>query len=93
MTDIKEKAVAKQTEYHNPQHEEPLREQDSEVSSVTKAESDAGTHENVEDSYHGPHMSRHTRFPTQDLVETHNIEKTGTNDKIQILVNLHWGKV
>jgi hypothetical protein len=62
----------------NPEHEEPPP--DSETSSATKAESDAGA-EDVEDYHEGPRVSRHTRFPTHDLAQTHDIEKTGTNNK------------
>ena len=64
---------------HNDEHEAPLR---SEASSETKAESDAGD-ENVENS-RGPQVGRHTRFPTHDLAVTRDIEKTGTNSKIEI---------
>jgi MFS family permease len=60
---------------HEGGHEAPL--EDSEASSATKSD------ENVEDA-HGPHVSRHTRFPTHDLAQTRDIEKTGTNDKIEI---------
>ena len=79
MADINEKAVHETGQ--NPDPEEPLH--DSEASSATKAESDARA-ENMEDSHGGPHVSRHTRFPTHDLAQTHDIEKTGTNDKIEI---------
>ena len=47
-------------------------------SSATKANDD------TDDSNGGPDVSRHTRFPTHDLAQIHDIEKTGTNDKIEI---------
>lgn len=31
-----------------------------------------------------PSIDRHMRFPTQDLEDTHTIEKTGTYDKSEI---------
>jgi len=49
----------------------------SETSSDTKAEEEARDVENVA-------PQRHMRFPTHDLEETHQIEKTGTYDKQEL---------
>lgn len=49
------------------------------TSSDTKLDDNGKTIENA-----APHPQRHMRFPTHDLEETRQIEKTGTNDKIEI---------
>ena len=78
MADLNENVVDETGPY--PEHDEPVH--DSDVSSETRAESYAG-HENVENS-EGPQVSRHTRFPTHDLAQVHDIEKTDSDNKVEI---------
>ena len=78
MADIDEKAINEGGP--TPEHGEPLHT--SETSSATKAGSDAGA-ENVEDPQ-GPSIGRHTRFPTHDLAQVRDIEKTDSDNKIEI---------
>jgi len=54
----------------------------SETSSATKA-AGSDREENVEDAQ-GPQVTRHTRFPTHDLAHVHDIEKTDSENKIEI---------
>lgn len=78
MADLNEKAVNETGP--NPEREEPLHH--SETSSATKAPSDTGA-QNVENSQ-GPQVSRHTRFPTHDLAQVHDVEKTDSDNKVEI---------
>ena len=78
MADIGENNINEKA--HNPEHGETLRH--SQNSSPTRAGSD-------EDAEHagdpvGPHVSRHPRFPTHDMAKVHDIEKTDSEDKVEL---------
>ncbi|KAG0646730.1 Kojic acid transporter [Hyphodiscus hymeniophilus] len=79
MADFNEKVINESGA--SADHEDPLHH--SETSSATKAGSDADA-EKVEEESQGPQVSRHTRFPTHDLAQVQDLQKTETDNRVEI---------